>query len=432
MVLYENTVAAQLVHTDFKNEIARQGDTVNTRRPAKFTTKRKVDGDQVTNQDATSENVAVVLDQHHHVSFIIYDGEESKGMATLREVYLEPALKAIAQGVDEVVLGMKYSFYDQVVGKLGTSLDKAALIDTRTLLDNQLCPDEGRNFIISPDSEGDILNVSDVTTADKIGDDGTVMRTGSLGMLFGLRTHKSQNQKVITASDVQTGILTDAAHAAGATTISVDGVTGGTAPIPGEWITIAGDMTPQLILTVTGGATPTEFTIAPGLASAVADNAAVTHYIGAHVNLAAGYSAGYAKDIVYDGVTLAPRTMQGASHGVTAATLEPYGWMSTPTTTTGGLNRAVGTAMVDDANIGLFPAGDYGWAFHRNAVALISRPLAQPAGGTGVRSAVMDMGGIGIRVTIGYDMDYQGHRVTVDLLCGVKLLDKNLGCVVLA
>ena len=105
MILEANMVAANLVYRDFENEVASFGDTVNAHRPGSFVANRKVDGDAVTNQDASTTNVPVKLDQHLHVSFMIYDGEESKSFKDLVELYLKPALIAQSQGLDQVVLG---------------------------------------------------------------------------------------------------------------------------------------------------------------------------------------------------------------------------------------------------------------------------------------------------------------------------------------
>ena len=172
MVLFENLVAAQLVHTDFSDEVAQFGDVVNTRQPAKFTMSRKTDADDVTTSDATATNVAVRLDQHQHVSFVIKDGEESKGMQSLRETYLEPALETDAKGLDEMILGARYEFIKNTkgAGKLGVALDKSALIDVGVKLDELLCPDKNRRLIVSPESYGDLLNVSDFTSDYQIGE----------------------------------------------------------------------------------------------------------------------------------------------------------------------------------------------------------------------------------------------------------------------
>ena len=63
-ILEENMVMANLVHRDFSPLVASYGDVVNTRRPSEFGTRRKAQSDSVQNQDASSTNVQVPLNQH--------------------------------------------------------------------------------------------------------------------------------------------------------------------------------------------------------------------------------------------------------------------------------------------------------------------------------------------------------------------------------
>src|SRR5690606_17217569 len=99
-ILRETVVMANLVHRDFSREVANFGDTVNTRKPAKFTAQDKGATSDVTVQDATATNVQVVLDTHKHVSFMIYDIEASKSFMNLVNVYLRPAVLAMANAID--------------------------------------------------------------------------------------------------------------------------------------------------------------------------------------------------------------------------------------------------------------------------------------------------------------------------------------------
>lgn len=431
MILFNNVVAAQLVHTDFSAEIAQSGDVVNTRRPAKFVSKRKTDSDSVTTQDATSENVPVKLDQHHHVSFVIKDGEESKGMVSLVNTYLRPAVEAIAQAIDEVVVGQKYEFLANAVGRLDQTITKSTVIAAATKLDSLSAPQNSRNLIVSANAYGDLQNISEFMNADKIGDDGSAMREGSLGRKFGFQTHMSQNNKPVTTGTTVTGAVNSSGgHAAGTTSITVDGFSA--AITAGSWITVDGDGVPQLVTGTTGGATPTVIAVTPGLKRAVANDAVVTVYTPGALNYSPSYAIGYAKELAVDGITVAPTAGRMISSGTAASALQQYSALSTPTTTAILLNRPLDASIANDAVVGLGPKGDYGFAFHRNAIALVSRPLAQPMEGTGARAAVIEDRGIGIRVVVTYDGEAQGHRVTVDLLCGVKTLDTNLGVPVLS
>lgn len=115
------------------------------------------------------------------------------------------------------------------------------------------------------------------------------------------------------------------------------------------------------------------------------------------------------------------------THGVTAALVTPYGLMDTPTTTLVQFNRPLELTLADNAVLFFGPPGEYGFAFHPNAIALVSRPLALPDTRAGALGAVVNFNGLSVRVVITYDGVAQGHRVTVDLLCGVKTLDTDLG-----
>jgi len=68
--------------------------------------------------------------------------------------------------------------------------------------------------------------------------------------------------------------------------------------------------------------------------------------------------------------------------------------------------------------------------FHRDAMVLASRPLPAAPSGAGVLQTVMDEDGLGLRVTMSYDHDYLGVKVTVDCLWGVAELRDNHGVVV--
>jgi hypothetical protein len=190
-------------------------------------------------------------------------------------------------------------------------------------------------------------------------------------------------------------------------------------------------MTPQFIVSVTGGSTPTSITIAPGLRSTISDGAVITFYVNGTVNLSAGYAAGWNKAMTVATFTVAPKVGQLLSTGATAILQKCYSVIPTTTTTSLILNRSLDSAVANTDILGLGPTGEYNFGFHKNAIALVTRPLAQPRAGAGALSHVASYNGLSIRVTIAYDSTYQGHRVTVDLLAGVKTLDTNLGVVML-
>lgn len=62
--------------------------------------------------------------------------------------------------------------------------------------------------------------------------------------------------------------------------------------------------------------------------------------------------------------------------------------------------------------------------FHRNAFALVTAPLAPPIGGA--KAAVVSHNNLACRVVYGYDQLYKKNNISVDFLCGFKILDKSL------
>lgn len=435
-ILEENMVMANLVHRDFENEIAIYGETVNTRKPGEFEAKRKGVNDDVEDQAATATNVEVKLNQHPHVSILIRDGEESKSMTSLVAEYLKPAMLAQARFVDEILLGQWVQFYNQSAGRLNVAGTTGELLEMRQILNENKAYMQGRNLILNPNTETDFLKLDIFTQAQQVGDNGTALREASLGKKYGFETFMCQNMASILAGNtVVTGAINNAAgYPAGTTSLTIDGLS---AALPvNSWFTVAGDDTPQRIISSTGGATPTAVVCYPGLKRAVVDNAVITRYAPGAVNLGAGYAVGHSKAITVDGFSVAPQAGQMVTFGTSTSSdraVNPhYTIIGTPTTTSILLDRPLEVALADNDTVNIGPAGNVNFAFHKNAIALVTRPLALPQSGTGARAAVINYNGLSMRVVITYDGKAQGHRVVLDFLCGVKVLDTALGAVLYA
>jgi len=432
-ILTENMVVTNLVHRDFSDEIARFGDMVHTSQPGSFTAKRKTDSDSVTVQAANTTDIQVKLDQHFHTSFMIYDGEESKSMKDLVTTHLEPAVISIASALDQVVLGQYPQFLANsagILGGLSSTTAKQYMLDTRKVMNENKAFVNGRNLIWNSDGETEALNTDIFLTADKVGDNGTALREASMGRKLGFNNFMAQNMPYVSIGNTTvTGAINNAAgYAVGVKTFTVDGFSA--AISAGSYITIAGDMTPLRVVSTVGGATPTAITVLTGLKTAVVDNAVITIYTPGAVNLVAGYAANWAKEIVVDGFSVAPQVGQFVAFGTSTATAV-YTIIDVTGTTGITLDRPLEAAIADNVTVNIGPAGSYNFAFHRNAIAFVSRPLATPRPGAGALSAVANYNNIAIRTTITYDGNNQGHLVTVDLLGGVKVLDTNLGAVLL-
>ena len=440
-ILTERMLIANLVHTDFSSETAQFGDIVHTRKPAEFTAVRKTNADSVTIQDAEATNIQVPLDQHFHTSFMIKDGEETKSFKQLRDEYLQPAVISIARAMDRVILGESHRFFtnaEGIRGGLTTANIIKYIVETRKRMNVNKAIEEGRNMILTPTTEATALQVSTFHEADKVGDEGTAMREASLGRKFQFNMFMGQNTPSTTGCPVNASeplIDLTAGYAVGTTTIHVD--TAGSALKVGHFIS-SGGVIHQVTALGTLATQDIDVTISPGLRVAVADNDVVVIGGEALVNLSAGYVAGYAKELVVDGITGiipvgtmlsfattgTPNVIIGEKYSVIATT-------ETSTDTTGiTLNKPLTVAVANNDEIHLGPPAEHNFAFHRNAIALISRPLAAAPSGLAL-SAIADANGVGIRVTMTYNGAQQGLLVTVDVLCGIQVLDLALGAVLI-
>lgn len=445
-ILVENLQMAALVFRDFENIISDSGDTVNTRKPGEFKAKNKTTNSNIGLQDITATNIPVVLNQHIYVSFLIRDREQSRAFEDLVTEYLKPALIAIARRIDRILLAQAPRFLrsdGKTAGKLGVDASVGSILGCRKNLNDNKVPLENRNLLISSKDESALLSLDTFINAAKVGDGGTALREASLGRRLGFDIYMCQNVcSVIGTTDKITGAINGGNLTAGSTVLTVNGFTG--APAAGQWLTVAGDMIPQRIVsrtTNTAGNMIT-VTVAPGLATTILTAAVVTVYGTAAVNQGStvsdpdgnviqattGYNIGWEMPIEVDTVTNLPQIGQWVQF---AANGDLYVVVDQPTTTSIQLDRPLVSAIADNAVIFIGPNGTYNFGFTTQAIALVTRPMAIPRPGTGATGAIANFANLSVRVVWAYDYKKQGMVITVDMLCGVAILEVLKGEVML-
>jgi hypothetical protein len=427
-VLEENMVMANLVHRDFEPEIAKFGDVVNTRRPGEFKIRRKKDGTTLTQQDAVATNVQVPLDQWFYSSFVIRDGEGSKSFQELTDIYLRPAMQTIARGIDRALLGRVHAYLGAPaarVGKLGgltASTAKDYVLDAREKLNIAKAPMDGRKLVMAPTSETAMLKTDLFVKANERGDGGTALQNATLGRILGFETLMDQNVNcVLSGSETDSDPVTEpyaAGTAAGTEIASV------LAPTAGEFVVVAGNDQPTWA-TATNAAW---FKLNEALKYATEDNAVATRYV--KCVTAAAYATGYSEGValtVTDGK--APQVGQLLAFGATTGTRHTYTVIESEgngTSCTVYLDRPLVAAVGNGADAFPGPYGAMNLAFHRDALALVTRPLALPDTRAGVMVGNADYSGITMRVLAQYDINAGGLIVNCDILAGVAVLNSGL------
>lgn len=101
---------------------------------------------------------------------------------------------------------------------------------------------------------------------------------------------------------------------------------------------------------------------------------------------------------------------------------------STAALRAGDLGRLIGFDLFESQTFGL-GAGDRGQAdgvaFHRSAVAAVTRTLERPMGVADSQIAVQNYKGLGLRVVRDYDVDKKQDVISVDLLFGTSTIRKE-------
>lgn len=92
------------------------------------------------------------------------------------------------------------------------------------------------------------------------------------------------------------------------------------------------------------------------------------------------------------------------------------------------LGRKFGMDIYADQNIVKGSTYAPNMVFHKNAFALVTRPLAIPNGAG--KAAIVNYDGFGLRVVYGYDINKKQDVISIDMLCGVATLDKRLAAVI--
>jgi hypothetical protein len=422
-ILNETLVALPLTNVDFGTEFARGGQVINTRRPARMTAGRKNKTTAITQQDVSAENVAIPLDQHIFNSFEVHDLDQQWSMQDLISTYLAPASFALAKMADGVVLGQmaRFAYGDKLAGDTSQTT-YSNFVDARAKLDNNLAYSEGRNLILNPSVEAKLLKDQVLYQVNTSGSS-RALRAGEVGNLVGFNLFKTQNL-VSNTIVVQTGVASFSPAAAavlGATTFTANQ----SSPVfaANDWISIKGR--PYKITGVAGGSDPRTITLNKALHTALTTSDVI--YVYKAATASTGYVIGWQEPIVTDAPssTYIPKAGDMVEIGS-----HQYGVLSVPAANTLVLDRPLQAAVSSSDPIRTIPGGTSCFAFHRDAISTVIRPLAPTRPGTGVASYTAAANGLSVRAQMWYDAEYQKMKVSLDFLMGVQVLDLNLGVVI--
>ena len=220
-----NLVTANLV-TKLSHK-GKKGDTIYIPVPARGAASPKAANTQVVLSAATNTAVTVTINKHYEYSKLIEDIAEVQSLASMRKFYTDDAGFALATQVDTdlvtlwegfqggTVAGADAAAWEKaVIGSVGTTLytgnssNAADITDAgiRAMilkLDNANVPMDNRYIVMPPIAANDLLGINRFTEQQFIGN-GEAIKTGKIGMIYGVDVYISSNCPTTTTADTAT------------------------------------------------------------------------------------------------------------------------------------------------------------------------------------------------------------------------------------
>src|SRR3982075_554619 len=133
--LVGNLVMGNLVNRDYEPVLAQAGDTANVPIAPTLVANNLIEGNAVQLQNPNVGNAQIVLNTHAEATFQIPDVTKILAVPDLLQLYMNPAVAAIAQKIETDLLGLYPSFTANApVGTAGSAVTEAIVDSAETAL----------------------------------------------------------------------------------------------------------------------------------------------------------------------------------------------------------------------------------------------------------------------------------------------------------
>lgn len=384
LVLLENKLGmAKRVHRNYQNEFAKVGDTVTIRKPVRFTTRS---GTAYSAQDVQEGSTTVTMTDQIGVDFEFQTADLTLKIEQFSERYLAPAMSAMIHKVEGDLCGL----YNQVwnsVGSPGTTPNSfSALAAAPLRLDLMAVPTDNRMGVLDPNAGWAILGTQ--TALYMQGKAQDAYEDGELGNIAGLNLMQTQNVK---------------AHTIGtkAGTPLVNGASQNTT------YTLTRTTNTQNL--ITDGWTASSAILKKGDVFTIANVFAVNP------------ATKQVTTVLQQFVVNADISADGTGNATISIS---------PAIITSGAYQNVNAAPADNAAITVLGTASTAYpqnlVYHKNAFALVTRPLEIPQGASW--SARETYNGLSMRIISDYDISTDKQKTRLDMLYGVKAIYPDLAC----
>ena len=188
--LVGNLVMGNLVNRDYEPVLAQAGDTVNIPIPPVLVANNIAEGGTVQPQNPNLGNAQIVLNTHAEATFQIPDVTKVLAVPDLLQVYMQPAVVAIAQSIETSLLNLFAGFTANTpVGTPGTPLVEAVIDQAESALFTAKVPSVGAE--VPGGGRRDLFRIAADRTVQRIPDR---RRSGPAGLD---RRHGGEDQRLL-------------------------------------------------------------------------------------------------------------------------------------------------------------------------------------------------------------------------------------------
>ncbi len=147
--LMGNLVMGNLVNRNYEPVLAQAGDTVNVPIPPSLVANNIAEGGTVTPQSPNVGNAQIVLNTHAEATFQIPDVTKVLAVPDLLNLYMQPAVIAIAEKIEADLMSLYSQFTSNPpVGTGGTAITEAVIDSAETALFNAKVPGSAAKYLV--------------------------------------------------------------------------------------------------------------------------------------------------------------------------------------------------------------------------------------------------------------------------------------------
>lgn len=193
--LVGNLQMGNLVNRQFEPTLAQAGDTVNVPIPPIMTANNIAEGGSVTMQNPTLGNAQIQLNKHIESTFLIPDVAKVLAVPDLIQIYMQPAIIAVAEQIERDLLALYPGFTaNGTLGAAGTAVTEAVVDSAETALFTAKVPQSYPKYLAVSASDYSALRqnprFSEYRTAGEAGIQALI--NGTVGKIKDFAVFRSQ------------------------------------------------------------------------------------------------------------------------------------------------------------------------------------------------------------------------------------------------